>query len=70
LAPEILRVLRPQGVFIVEMGFGQDGAVQALFEAAGAEGLALHPDLAGRKRALFGLKNPSNKPLGNRPANR
>jgi release factor glutamine methyltransferase len=66
LAPEILRVLRPQGVFIVEMGPDQSDRVRALFEAAGAESLIVHPDLAGRSRALAGVK----KPLGNRPANR
>ena len=66
LAPEILRVLRPGGRFAVEIGLGQGQAVEALFRAAGAEGLALHKDLAGRGRVVAGVK----KPLGNERWNR
>ena len=36
LAPEILRVLRPGGLFAVEIGVGQASEVAALFAAAGA----------------------------------
>jgi release factor glutamine methyltransferase len=56
LAPEILRVLRPGGVFAVEIGPGQGQAVRALFLAAGAERLAIHPDLGGRERVVAGFK--------------
>ena len=58
LAPEILRVLRGGGFFAVEIGPGQSGAVQALFAAAGAERLAVHPDLGGRERVVAGFKKP------------
>jgi release factor glutamine methyltransferase len=54
LAPEILRVLRPGGMFAVEIGPGQSGAVEALF--AGAERLSVHPDLGGRDRVVAGFK--------------
>ena len=62
LAPEILRVLRPGGVFAVEIGAGQAAAVAALFAAAGRRAMiAMHKDLAMRDRVVAGLK----KPLGN-----
>jgi release factor glutamine methyltransferase len=61
LAPEILRVLRPGGMFAVEVGIGQAPDVERLFQAAGAEGLVVHNDLAARPRVVAGGK----KALGN-----
>jgi len=61
LAPEILRVLRPGGMFAVEIGPGQAAEVQALLQAAGGEALAAHNDLALRPRVVAGVK----KALGN-----
>ena len=61
LAPEILRVLRPGGMFAVEVGIGQTGEVEGLFRTAGAEELAVHNDLAARPRVVSGGK----KALGN-----
>jgi release factor glutamine methyltransferase len=61
LAPEILRVLRPGGMFAVEVGIGQADDVKALFEGRGAEALAVHNDLAVRPRVVAGHK----KALGN-----
>ena len=61
LAPEILRVLRSEGQFAVEIGFDQAEAVSALFEAAGADGVRTVKDLALRDRVIAGTK----KPLGN-----
>lgn len=66
LAPEILRVLRDGGRFAVEIGRTQAAAVRAMFEAAGADQIAVHPDLAGRDRVVAGIK----KALGNGPVNR
>jgi release factor glutamine methyltransferase len=66
LAPETLRVLKPGGFFAVEIGIGQGPAVEALFQAAGAEGLARHPDLSRRERIVVGTK----KSLGNSGLNR
>ena len=56
LAPQILRVLRPGGVFAVEIGAGQRSAVEDLFRQAGAERLRTTPDLAGRDRVVAGSK--------------
>jgi release factor glutamine methyltransferase len=61
LAPQILRVLRPGGFFAVEIGPGQAGAVKTLFEAAGAEGLAVHRDLGDRDRVVAGTKKALGK---------
>lgn len=61
LSPEILRVLRPGGMFAVEVGIDQAEDVKALFQAAGAEALAVHNDLAVHPRVVTGLK----KDLGN-----
>jgi len=57
LAPEILRVLKPGGRFAVEIGFDQSAEVEALFRAAGAEGVATHKDLANRDRVVAGAKS-------------
>ena len=54
-------MLRPGGLFAVEVGVGQADAVKALFQAAGAEALAVHDDLAARPRVVAGAK----KALGN-----
>jgi release factor glutamine methyltransferase len=61
LAPEIIRVLRPAGMFAVEVGVGQADDVAALFREAGAEALAVHNDLATHPRVVAGVK----KALGN-----
>jgi release factor glutamine methyltransferase len=61
LAPEILRVLRPGGMFAVEIGPDQAAAVQRLFREAGAASLKTHRDLGDRDRVVAGTK----KALGN-----
>jgi release factor glutamine methyltransferase len=66
LAPEILRVLRPGGMFAVEIGYDQAEAVSAMFEQAGAEGVRVVKDLGLRDRVVAGTK----KALGNRPPTR
>jgi len=66
LAGEILRALRPGGVFAVEIGPGQETPVRELFEGAGAVELAVSQDLAGRDRVVWGAK----KTLGDRETNR
>jgi release factor glutamine methyltransferase len=61
LVPQILAMLKPSGLFAVEIGFDQSKAVEALFNAAGAADVRTVQDLAGRDRVVTG----SNKPLGN-----
>jgi release factor glutamine methyltransferase len=66
LAPEILNVLKPEGMFLVEIGWDQGPAVKALFEAAGAWDLSVIRDLGDRDRVVAGRK----KTLGNGTASR
>lgn len=65
LSGEILRVLRPGGVLLVEIGYDQGADVRALFEAAGAEDLAVLKDLGDRDRVIHGRK-PLGKPAATR----
>jgi release factor glutamine methyltransferase len=57
LAPEILRVLKPGGHFAVEIGFDQSAAVEALFRAAGAQGVSTAKDLSNRDRVVLGARS-------------
>ncbi len=66
LAPEILRVLKPGGLFAVEIGPDQTAAVMELFKAAGAIEVRMQRDLSTRERVVAGLK----KPLGYTALNR
>jgi release factor glutamine methyltransferase len=66
LAPEVVRVLKPGGMFAVEIGPTQGEAVQALFLKAGAVKVAIHADLATRPRVVAGYKKPLGKPPSNR----
>ncbi len=56
LAPQIMRVLKPGGMFAVEMAPLQNRAVEALFLATGACDLRVVNDLAGRRRVIAGAK--------------
>lgn len=58
LAPEILRVLKPGGVFAVEIGYDQKDAVEGLFRQAGALNVVTIRDLSDRDRVVTGIRNP------------
>lgn len=66
LAPEILRVLKPDGVFVVEIGWNQSERVEALFKEAGAHDVRTRKDLANRDRVVGGAKKPLGNPFPNR----
>jgi release factor glutamine methyltransferase len=51
LAPEIARLLAPNGLACVEIGAGQEGEVAALFAGQGLR-VSARPDLAGITRCL------------------
>jgi len=57
LAGEILRVLKPAGVFAVEIGHTQKDAVEALFREAGAQGVVTIRDLSDRDRVVTGTRS-------------
>ena len=52
LAPQIARLVTPGGLAAIEIGSGQDDAVQALLQAHGLQP-RLARDLAGRPRAML-----------------
>lgn len=58
LAPEVLRVLKPGGLFLVEIGFDQSADVEALFRDAGAQNVRTIKDLSTHDRVVTGFKNP------------
>jgi release factor glutamine methyltransferase len=49
-------VLKPGGRFAVEIGYDQKAEVEALFRAAGAEGVQTIRDLSDRDRVVAGMK--------------
>jgi release factor glutamine methyltransferase len=54
LAPEVLRVLKPAGVFALEIGHDQGAAVEALMQTAGAAYCRVISDLGQRDRVVIG----------------
>jgi release factor glutamine methyltransferase len=56
LAGEVLRVLKPGGRFLVEIGYDQSAEVEALFAGAGGVSIATVKDLANRDRVVAGRK--------------
>jgi len=62
LAPEILRVLKPGGMFAVEIGYDQSADVEALFRVAGASNVRTIKDLSTHDRVVTGVKNPLETP--------
>ncbi len=56
LAPEMLRLLKPDGIFSVEIGWDQSAEVEALFREAGGFNVVTVKDLANRERVVTGRK--------------
>jgi release factor glutamine methyltransferase len=52
IAGQIARLLRPGGDVVVELGFGQEAPVAAMFRTAGLAPRPAHTDLVGIPRAL------------------
>jgi release factor glutamine methyltransferase len=64
LASEIVRVLKPGGLFAIEIGYDQSRPVEALMRHAGAKGVRTLKDLANRNRVVTGTKNLEKNLLG------
>jgi release factor glutamine methyltransferase len=62
LAPEIKRVLRPEGIFAVEIGWDQGPQVKALFEQAGFSDVKVVKDLGERDRVVTNGPDPKTAP--------
>jgi len=63
LAPEIMRVLKPGGVFAVEIGWDQAEPVKALFEDAGFTDVRVIKDLGDRHRVVTNGPDPRTNPI-------
>ncbi len=59
LVPEVLRLLKPGGMFAVEIGYDQARPVREMFVEAGAGQVEVVRDLSDRDRVICGVK-----PLG------
>lgn len=63
LVPEILRVMKPGGVFAVEIGWDQGPAVSALFREAGFADVKVVKDLSDRDRVVTNGPDPRTNPI-------
>ena len=63
LVPEIRRVMKPGGVFAVEIGWDQGPAVSALFREAGFEDVKVVKDLSDRDRVVTNGPDPRTNPI-------
>ena len=63
LAPEIARILKPGGVFAVEIGWDQGQVVKALFEAEGFADVKIIKDLGDRDRVITNGPDPRTNPI-------
>jgi len=63
LAPEVKRILKPLGVFAVEIGFDQGPQVKELFEAAGFTDVKIIKDLGDRDRVVTNGPDPRTNPI-------
>ena len=63
LAPEIRRILKPGGVFAVEIGWDQGRAVRDLFAAAGFADVKVVKDLSNRDRVVTNGPDPRTNPI-------
>jgi len=66
LAPEVLRLLKEDGLFFVEIGWDQREAVEAIFREAGAWDVAMCRDLGDRDRVVTGRKKALGKDASTR----
>ena len=57
-AAEAARVLKPGGLFAVEIGYDQKDQVEALFNEAGGSDVWTIKDLSTNDRVVVGVKNP------------
>jgi release factor glutamine methyltransferase len=58
IAPQVRRLLAPDGILVVELGFGRLAAVRSIFAAAGLAPVGVRHDLSGVVRALVARPLP------------
>ena len=52
ILPQIRRVIKPEGMVVVEIGYNQEETVSSLFMSAGARDLKVYCDLGGNSRCI------------------
>ena len=55
IAAESTRVLRPEGILLLEVGYGEAGAVSGLLATAGFTGITVRKDFRGIDRMLLAV---------------
>ena len=60
---EVYRILKPGGVFAVEIGWDQGPQVKALFEAEGFADVKIVKDLGDRDRVVTNGPDPRTNPI-------
>lgn len=63
LVPQIARVMKPGGLFAVEIGWDQGPAVSALFREAGFDDVKIIKDLSDRDRVVTNGPDPRTNPI-------
>jgi release factor glutamine methyltransferase len=66
LAPEVLRLLKDDGLFYIEIGHDQSADVEALFREAGGWDVVTVKDLGNRDRVVTGRKKGLGKDAATR----
>lgn len=52
LAPRVVKLLEPDGVFLCEIGYGQESGAREIMEKAGFSAVTVHSDYAGIPRVV------------------
>ena len=55
ISDECLRILRPDGILLLELGYGESDAVSSLLAAAGYTGITVRKDFSGIARMMLAV---------------
>ena len=55
ISDECLRILRPDGILLLELGYGESDAVSSLLAAAGFTGITVRKDFSGIARMMLAV---------------
>ena len=58
IAREAAKVLKPEGILLLEAGFGETEEIAAILESAGFTGIAVRKDFSGIPRMIFAQSAP------------
>ena len=55
ISDECVRILRPDGILLLELGYGESDAVSSLLAAAGFTGITVRKDFSGIARMMLAV---------------